>query len=239
MWNNIKDIMKYTFSSLACLIGLAVFYFVFGFDFWTSIGLTVVMGAILFYLQSARGFSFPKKSKSKPTAIAKVSPTKEAFYLSKGLTKDQIAYFRNTLFQAKSNIQDIEYNFDQVSKLKAISIRNDTMDILKDFFKNIVEQPQRLHEVDKFLYTHLPNLKELTEKYIDIDGHVSKTKGTYAALEESARTIDEMCQLIAEDYVTFMSNDIKDLDIEMELAKQVLKRDNSSKDNENALDEEL
>jgi len=239
MWSNIKDIMRYTFSSAVCLIGLIVFFFIFDFDFWSAIGLTVILGAILFYLQSARGISFPKKSKSKTNALMKLTPEKEAFYKSKGLTKEETAYFRKTVNQAKNFIQDIEYNFSQNSRLNAIALRNDTMDILKDFFKNIVDKPERLHDVDKFLYTHLPSLKELTDKYNDIDGHVSKTKDTYKALGDSAQTIDEMCRLISEDYVKFMSNDIENLDTEMELAKQVLKRDNSVKDNINVLDEEL
>jgi 5-bromo-4-chloroindolyl phosphate hydrolysis protein len=58
-------------------------------------------------------------------------------------------------------------------------------------------------------------------------------------LDNCARTIDDMSRLIGEDYVHFMSNDIEDMDIELELAKQVLKRDNEGKSNANALDEEI
>jgi len=32
MWSNIKDILKYTFSSVVCLIALVIFFFIFGFD---------------------------------------------------------------------------------------------------------------------------------------------------------------------------------------------------------------
>ena len=239
MWSNIKDILKYTFSSVISLIALVVFFFIFDFDFWTSIGLTIGLGAFLYYIQAGGRMQWSLKAKNKQDTLQKVSADKEAFYHSKGMTKEQIAYFRSTMDQAKNTIQDIESNLQQRSKLKAIAARNDTVDILKDFFKNIVNQPNRLHEVDKFLYTNLPNLKELTDKYIAIDGHVSKTKETYTALDNCSKTIDDMCRLIAEDYVRFMSNDIEDMDIELELAKQVLKRDNEGKSNENALDEEL
>lgn len=239
MWSNIKDILKYTFSSVISLIALVVFFFIFEFDFWTSIGLTIGLGAFLYYIQSGGRMQWSPKSKKQRGTLGKVSADKEAFYHAKGMTKEQIAYFRSTMDQAKNTIQDIESNLQQRSKLKAIAARNDTVDILKDFFKNIVNQPNRLHEVDKFLYTNLPNLKELTDKYIAIDGHVSKTKETYTALDNCSKTIDDMCRLIAEDYVRFMSNDIEDMDIELELAKQVLKRDNEGKSNENALDEEL
>ena len=239
MWSNIKDILKYTFSSVISLIALVVFFFIFDFDFWTSIGLTIGLGAFLYYIQAGGRMQWSLKAKKQRGTLGKVSADKEAFYHSKGMTKEQIAYFRSTMDQAKTTIQDIESNLKQRSKLKAIAARNDTVDILKDFFKNIVNQPNRLHEVDKFLYTNLPNLKELTDKYIAIDGHVSKTKETYTALDNCSKTIDDMCRLIAEDYVRFMSNDIEDMDIELELAKQVLKRDNEGKSNENALDEEL
>lgn len=239
MRSNIKDILKYTFSSVVCLIALVVFFFIFGFDFWTSIGMTIGLGIFLYYVQSGGWMQWTNKPKNQRGTFGKVSADKEAFYQSKGMTKEQIAYFRSTMNQAKTTIQDVETNLQQRSKLKAIAARNDTVDILKDFFKNIVNQPNRLHEVDKFLYTNLPTLKELTEKYIAIDGHVSKTKETYAALENCAKTIDDMSRLIGEDYVRFMSNDIEDMDIELELAKQVLKRDNEGKNKENALDEEI
>ena len=239
MWSNIKDILKYTFSSVVSLIALVIFFFIFGFDFWTSIAMTIGLGVCLYYVQNGGRMQWSPKAKKQRGTLGKVSADKEAFYQSKGMTKEQIAYFRSTMDQAKTTIQEIESNLPQRSKLKAIAARNDTMDILKDFFKNIVNQPNRLHEVDKFLYTHLPSLKELTEKYIAIDGHVSKTKETYTALDNCARTIDDMSRLIGEDYVHFMSNDIEDMDIELELAKQVLKRDNEGKSNANALDEEI
>ncbi len=239
MWSNIKDILRYTFSSVISLIALVVFYFIFGFDFWTSIALTLALGIFLYYAQNGGRIQWPLKAKKQKNAPGRLSADKEAFYHSKGMTKDQIAYFRSTMAQAKTTIEDIESNLQQRSKLKAIAARNDTVGILKDFFRNIVNQPNRLHEVDKFLYTNLPSLKELTEKYITIDGHVSKPKETYTALDNCAQTIDEMCRLIAEDYVRFMSNDIEDMDIELELAKQVLKRDNEGKSTVNALDEEI
>jgi len=239
MWSTIKEILKYTFSSVISLIALVVFFFIFEFDFWTSIGMTIGLGAFLYYIQSGGRMHWSPRAKKQRGTLGKVSADKEAFYHSKGMTKEQIAYFRNTMDQAKTTIEDIESNLQQRSKLKAIAARNDTVDILKDFFKQIVNQPNRLHEVDKFLYTNLPSLKELTEKYIAIDGHVSKTKETYTALDNCASTIDDMSRLIGEDYVRFMSNDIEDMDIELELAKQVLKRDNEGKSNENALDEEL
>ena len=79
---------------------------------------------------------------------------------------------------AREEILTVESHSKEVNKLRAIFSRNDTIAILKDFFRHIVEQPQRLHEVNRFLYTHFPNLKELTKHYVEINQHVAKSKET-------------------------------------------------------------
>ncbi len=83
-----------------------------------------------------------------------------------------------------------------------------------------------MNEVDKFLYVHLPSLVDLTNKYIEINLHEVKNKSTFEVLDQSATTIDEMCRLIAVDYVAFKSGDFDDMNLEVELAKKAIERDN-------------
>ena len=231
MLTTIKELLKYTFSSVACLICLAVLFFIFEFDILSSLVLTLLLGTFLYYQSSKNGHTtrqpIHSDRKNKKT-LNRVSPEKEAFYHSKGLTKEEMNTFRNTMHHAREQIYRIEKSTNQSTKLKAIATRNNTLNILKDFFKNIVDQPERLHEVSNFLYTHLPNMDELTKKYLQIDDHVAKDKETYDFLNRSASTIDEMCELIRKDYIRFMSNDLENMDVEIELANHVLKRDNEN-----------
>ncbi|WP_176747264.1 MULTISPECIES: 5-bromo-4-chloroindolyl phosphate hydrolysis family protein, partial [unclassified Enterococcus] len=76
------------------------------------------------------------------------------------------------------------------------------------------------------LYTHLPNLVDLTNKYNEINDHEIKNKQTYEKLEESAQIIDQLSALIAQDYQKFVAEDLDDIDVEISVAKQSLKRDN-------------
>ncbi len=232
MLNKLTQILKYTFSNPISLISLVMFFFFFEFDVYTSLILTVILGAILFNRASKKGRRTRnhKQTNSNTPPLQRVSPDKETFYRQNGLSREEINLFRETMHTAREQIYTIEQNMDSRTKLKAISKRNDTIEILKDFFRHIVEQPQRLHEVGGFLYTHLPNLKELTETYLEIDNHVAKSKKTYLALEKSATTIDEMCKLIRDDYLMFMSNDLDNMNVELELAKHVLNRDNNTND---------
>lgn len=145
--------------------------------------------------------------------MAPVSKDKLLFYQSKGLSKQDVTFFRETMATAKNRIVRIENNFSVSSKLAAVETRNNTVAVLKDFFHEIVQQPQRLHEVDKFLYTSLVQLETLTTQYLEISTHVVKTKEMYRSLSQSAETIDALCQQINQQYVIFRSKDMDELSV--------------------------
>ncbi|MGP6138853.1 MULTISPECIES: 5-bromo-4-chloroindolyl phosphate hydrolysis family protein [unclassified Jeotgalibaca] len=222
MLKNIIEVLKFTFTNAICLIALILMYFLLGYDLVTSLILTMVLGAIIYYQKN-------RKRQKGNMVLNRVSSDKEAFYREQGLTKDEMNLFRNTMHAARNNIHDIEENVKSRTKLTAITNRNYTLPILKDFFKHIVEQPQRLHDVNNFLYTQLPNLKELTDNYVEVDSHVTKTKETYQSLDSSAKVIDALCQKIQQSYTDFMENDIDNMEIEIELAKQGVSGDNDNK----------
>lgn len=189
------------------------------------IGIAVGFGLYSIFLK--RQSTTKKKKDLRP-----VSDKRETFYKSKGLSDEDITFFRDTMNNAKKQILQVERNMNNAGKLKAIANRNDTLHLIKVMFKDIVNEPDRLHEVDQFLYIHLPSLADLTEKYVTINKHQAKRKQTFDVLEKSAGTIDEMCQQIAEDYIKFRSADISDLTNEVELAKRRLGRDKTSIENE-------
>ncbi len=142
------------------------------------------------------------------------------------MTPSEITFFRQTMNQTKTEISQLQQNMQQTAKLKSIDLRHDTVKAAKALFKELVKEPHRLHEASQFLYTHLPNLIDLTNKYIEINDHEIKNKQTYEKLEESAVIIDQLASLIAQDYQKFVSDDLDDLDVELSIAKQSLKRDN-------------
>jgi len=193
-----------------------------GIDGFLSISVGVLVAAGLYLTFLKRQQPGRKKTDLKP-----VSTEREKFYRSRGLSDEDIKFFRETMNKAKNQILKIESNMNSTGKLRAIAHRNNTIHLIKVLFKDIVNEPERLHEVDQFLYVHLPSLAELTEKYVTINQHQAKSKQTFDILEKSARTIDDMCEQIADDYVTFRSTDISDLEDEIELAKHRLDSEGS------------
>lgn len=171
-------------------------------------------------------------AKQKKNELKAVSDEREKFYRSRGLSDEDIQFFRETMNNTKAQILQVDKNMSSTGKLRAIANRNNTLHLIKVLFKDIVNEPERLHEVDQFLYVHLPSLADLTEKYVTINQHQAKSKQTFDVLAKSAQTIDEMCEQIAEDYVKFRSTDISDLADEVEYAKRRLNRDEPSIEND-------
>lgn len=187
------------------------------------IGAIVGFGLYIVFLRRQGGFKKRKEKELKP-----VSDEREAFYKSRGLSDEDITFFRETMNTAKTQILQVEKNMNSTGKLRAIANRNNTLHLIKVMFKDIVNEPERLHEVNEFLYVHLPSLADLTDKYVSIDQHQAKSKETFDILEKSATTIDNLCQQISEDYIAFRSVDISKLADEVELAKRRLDREGSS-----------
>lgn len=185
-----------------------------------------IIGGLGLYLTYIRQQKPVKQRKN--TNLKAVSEERKKLYQAKGLSNEDIDFFRETMNNAKIQILELEENINQVGKLRAIANRYDTLNLVKILFKDIVNEPHRLHEVDQFLYVHLPSLTELTSKYVQINQHKAKSKQTFEVLEKSAETIDGMCQQISSDYLQFRSKDIKDLANEVELAKKRLNREGSS-----------
>ncbi|OTP11350.1 5-bromo-4-chloroindolyl phosphate hydrolysis protein [Enterococcus sp. 10A9_DIV0425] len=170
-----------------------------------------------------------KKPRDK-TALPNLSNELAAHYSERGMSANEITFFRQTMNQTKNEIEQLQENMQQTAKLKAIDLRHEPVKAAKGLFKELVKEPDRLHDASQFLYTHLPNLVDLTNKYIEINDHEIKNKQTYQKLEESAQIIDQLALLIAKDYQNFVAEDLEDIDVELSVAKQSLKRDNGHED---------
>ena len=173
-------------------------------------------------------FAFRSKAKESPQeALPSLTKKREEAYLASGMSPREITLFRETLNQAKQQIDELQQNIHVNTKLKAIDLRHDTLSTAKGLFKALVKEPTRLNEANHFLYTHLPNMVDLTNKYIEINNHEVKSRETYEKMEESIQIIDQLASLITSDYQQFVSDDLEELDIELSIAKQSLKRDNT------------
>ncbi|WP_207695461.1 hypothetical protein DOK67_0000044 [Enterococcus sp. DIV0212c] len=217
------------------LIQIIAYLFLAGFvlRFITGVHLPAIV-VVLVILMVLLFTGSKKKSGKKEDQLPNLTKNKEEHYAKLGMTDQEIDFFRDTMNITKKQIVQLQENMNASTKLRAIDLRNDTLRVSKALFKELVKEPKKLHLASHFLYTHLPNLVDLTTKYLEIDDHEIKNKQTYEKLEESSQIIDQVSKLIKKDYEQFVSDDLEDLDIEISVAKNSLKRDNENKDNFNS-----
>jgi 5-bromo-4-chloroindolyl phosphate hydrolysis protein len=192
-----------------------------------TIGTIAIVALPVYYILIIRHAIKVKKSKQ-TTGAPKLTNDKLEHYKEAGLSESDIKVFRDTMAKAREDVKKWEANVQLNSKLTAIDLRTEGVKGAKAMFKELVKEPNRLTEASEFLYKHLPNMVELSDKYIEISAHEIKNKETYDTLDKSANVIEVLSNQIAKDYTDFVKNDIDDMDIEVKLAKKNLKVDNDS-----------
>ncbi|MGX7329269.1 5-bromo-4-chloroindolyl phosphate hydrolysis family protein [Enterococcus bulliens] len=204
------------------IIGVVLFvlFLWLGLGLDDMIAIAVLVGLIFLGIRLFARRSPKKKAKT----IQHISKEKEQHYKESGMSQSEITLFRETMSQTKELIDRLQKNINQNAKLKSIDLRYDTVRASKALFKDLVKHPKRLHLANHFLYTHLPNLVELTDKYLEINIHEIKSKETYVKMEESILVIDQMAALIAKDYQNFVAEDFDEIDVELSLAKQSIQQ---------------
>ncbi|XJS09925.1 5-bromo-4-chloroindolyl phosphate hydrolysis family protein [Aerococcaceae bacterium WGS1372] len=162
-------------------------------------------------------WNFSRKDSNK-----KVSNDMIQHYRDAGLSDDEITYLRDQLAQLREHILVLEEQMNKTAKLRAIDVRNNTIEISQQFFKAIVNEPKRFGEAGDVIYRIIPSLVDLTEKYNEVNEHIAKNKQTYVILEKSAQTINNLAQRLTEEYFNFHKSTFQDLDDEINLAKRNL-----------------
>lgn len=162
---------------------------------------------------------------------------KAQHYRNRGLNDQEIVYFREQMALAKERIETIEQEMGKVAKLRLIETRHNTIEVSKEFFRDIVAEPERLAQAGVFLNKLLPSLEDLSLKYNEIAQHVAKTKQTYLILEKSAVTIDKVCESISDHYVEFHQALYNDLDDEIKLANKYIPVQDKTSSNGDLVDD--
>lgn len=213
--------------TLWLIIGLSFFALFFSNSTYGITNMIISLGLLMaiilgvFYLFRS---IFTKHKASSDTSLPYLTDELDTHYHNNGMSEKDIAFFRQTMLETKQHIATLEENMDDVAKLKAINLKTDVIKASKGLFKELVKEPQKLSLANGFLYNHLPNIVELTNKYKEINDHDIKNKNTYEYLNKSAIAIEEVSRLIVKDYTSFVSDDLADLDVEMSIAKQNLQR---------------
>ena len=191
---------------------------------------SILLLAIFFFVLFPREMevqSFFEKTK-KP--LKKTSTKVQERYEQSGLSKQDIEYFRQKMAIVKNQINEIENNIQGYTKLRIIVNRYNTSITMKDYFRELVANPEKLPDADLFVHTCVPSLKEMTTAYRKISEQPVKDSETYQTLQELAEKIELTCEKLEEDYLYFQEDRIRDTEAEMDyVALKILEKGKGAK----------
>lgn len=129
-------------------------------------------------------------------------------YQEAGLSDSDIEIFRDTLADAKENIEIWEANIKKNDELDVVESVTGGLESSKLLFKHIVQNPTQLTRQNDFLYKDLPNMVKLTEKYLEMEKQSVKSQDVSRDMDETLLLIRTLSANISKNYHEILMDDV-------------------------------
>lgn len=146
------------------------------------------------------------------------------------LTRKEYRYIKKNLNEAKPKISQLNRSIFQIREIPSFKQRVDVVRISRRIYKLTKKEPRRFYKAEQFYFSHLDSVVELTEKYSLLSSQPNKNFELEQTLNETRHTLNELTEAVEKDLYKILSDDIDDLNFEVDVAKHSIK---SQKDAEN------
>ena len=165
---------------------------------------------ILLLLVALWLISLMRNKSNKKNKAVKKPPRKENIqrYQEAGLSESDIEIFRETLADAKENIEKWEANTKKNDELEVVESVTGGLEASKLLFKYIVQNPTQLTKQNDFLYKDLPNMVKLTEKYLEMQKQSVKSEDVSRDMDETLLLIKTLAMNISKNYHEILMDDV-------------------------------
>jgi 5-bromo-4-chloroindolyl phosphate hydrolysis protein len=143
-------------------------------------------------------------------------------YLKKQqLTRKEYKYIKENLAVAKKRLSRLNKALLSYRYLKSIKQRKDILLITRKIYSITKKEPKRFYKAEKFYFSHLESLVELTEKYVFLSSQPLKTRELDQYLSETRKAIEDFSGLIEKDLNEIIAGDIEQLNFELDVVKHI------------------
>lgn len=176
-----------------------VSFLTLNYTFWFSSGLALAGGALVFGLASFyTGSKFLKKN---------------------GLTRKEYRYIKKNLEEAKQKISRLHKTLFSIRHLPSLKERVELLRVIRKIYTMTKREPKRFYQAERFYFSHLDSVLELTEKYAFLSSQPKRNREIEWSLAETRSTLSEMSKLVEKDLYHVLENDIDHLNFEIDVAK--------------------
>ncbi|MFT8320577.1 MAG: 5-bromo-4-chloroindolyl phosphate hydrolysis family protein [Bacillus sp. (in: firmicutes)] len=151
------------------------------------------------------------------------------FLKKQGLTRKEYKFIDKQLKEAKTKITRLNRAVFAVRHFSSIKQRVDLMRVTRKIYRLTTQVPKRFYRAEKFYYSHLDSVVEITEKYALLSAQPKKNRELQVTLRETRNTLEQLTKSIEEDLHELLIDDIDDLNFELDVVKHTtLKKKDSS-----------
>jgi 5-bromo-4-chloroindolyl phosphate hydrolysis protein len=186
-----------------------VCFFPLGQTFWPATGIAIT-GGILTHL-----------------IMSMVMNTR--FLNKHQISRKEYRYIKKNLMEAKQKINRLNKNLFTIRDISSVKQRIDLLRITRKIHKMTTKEPKRFYQAEQFYFSHLDSVVELTEKYSFLSSQPKQNMEMGQSLIETRHTLTELTRVLEEDLYKVISDDIDNLNFEIDVAKHSINKQKDAK----------
>ena len=157
------------------------------------------------------------------TYIAMSMYMESRFLKKHGLTSKEYKYIKKNLNEAKQKIARLQKTLLSIRNISNLKQRIDILRITKKIYSLSQKEPKRFYLAERFYFSHLDSVVELTEKYALLSAQPKKNHEIEQSLSDTRFTLNELTKSLENDLYQALSADIDHLNFEIDVAKHSIK----------------
>ncbi|RSD26988.1 5-bromo-4-chloroindolyl phosphate hydrolysis family protein [Mesobacillus subterraneus] len=154
----------------------------------------------------------------------------KSFLEKHGLTKKEYKYINRNLKEANAKISRIQKSLFSIRHIRSLKQRMELVRLVKNIQRLNTREPKRFYKAERFYFSHLDSVLELSEKYAFLSSQPGKNRELEHSLNETQYTLKELTKVVEKDLNNVLSDDLDHLNFEIDVAKHSIKKLNDIPD---------
>ncbi|WNS76105.1 5-bromo-4-chloroindolyl phosphate hydrolysis family protein [Bacillus sp. DTU_2020_1000418_1_SI_GHA_SEK_038] len=148
---------------------------------------------------------------------------KQRFLKRHHLTRKEYKFIKKNIDDAKRKISRLHKALFSIRHIPSLKQRMELMRTTRKIYRLTKKEPKRFYKAEQFYFSHLDSAVELSEKYVFLSAQPKKTYDLDQSLYETRRTLEQLTAMVEEDLYKVISDDIDQLNFEIDVAKHTIK----------------
>ena len=102
---------------------------------------------------------------------------------------------------------------------------NSIIQVSKEILERVMKKPEKMPSIRRFLTNHLPTTLNLVEEYVDMENQRTKGSNIHASMKKIEDALELMEQALKKQLDGLFGSAAMDLDVDVDVLKNVLKKD--------------